>query len=433
MIVGGTDGSGTRRVVQILTELGVKMVSEDPETYDIHADLVGGWPKIVSPVLSVTHGVNYQPTALAQRVHDHISQEVRRLLHQVELDSTKPPSNKLAVGGVLPKPPHIQAKNVQYGFKAPVAMTLLPYWVHSLQSCMFVHVLRDGRDIAFSANQGPVQKFYADMYRSNAEAMRLQPSIKGVKLWSDWNTDAYHFSKATATSHETSEKRFGYFQLHSEDLVSPNRQIRFSAIYHLAQFVGSTISNDEICCLAMEDSEFMGSHDRTQLKKSGGDQQSEAQLTSRYGKWKMHTDRDPRLRTELYKHGRAGLKLFGYEPLRAVAEADMTTETGYHCTLNGTICKKKEQEMVDHFISAIDWSIPGKCEANYGFDYIGADIRQFKMKSPLDQRACCQACLETKHCHYFTIDPTQDMCFLKSADRGKKQKKHLISGRVLMP
>lgn len=45
LIVGGTDGSGTRRVVQILTELGVKMVSEDPETYDIHADLVGGWPK----------------------------------------------------------------------------------------------------------------------------------------------------------------------------------------------------------------------------------------------------------------------------------------------------------------------------------------------------------------------------------------------------
>ena len=30
------------------------MVSEDPETYDIHADLVGGWPRIVTPVLEVT-------------------------------------------------------------------------------------------------------------------------------------------------------------------------------------------------------------------------------------------------------------------------------------------------------------------------------------------------------------------------------------------
>jgi len=51
LIVGGTDGSGTRSVVQFLTLLGVSMVSEDPETYDIHADLVGGWPEIVRPVI----------------------------------------------------------------------------------------------------------------------------------------------------------------------------------------------------------------------------------------------------------------------------------------------------------------------------------------------------------------------------------------------
>ena len=33
------DGSGTRRVVQVLTMLGVRMVSEDPETYDIHVPI----------------------------------------------------------------------------------------------------------------------------------------------------------------------------------------------------------------------------------------------------------------------------------------------------------------------------------------------------------------------------------------------------------
>ena len=48
-----TDGSGTRRVVQILSQLGVTMVSEDPETYDIHADIIGGWPNVVTPVLEV--------------------------------------------------------------------------------------------------------------------------------------------------------------------------------------------------------------------------------------------------------------------------------------------------------------------------------------------------------------------------------------------
>ena len=53
LVIGGTDGSGTRRVVQLLTNLGVLIVSEDPETYDIHADLFGGWPKVVEPVLQV--------------------------------------------------------------------------------------------------------------------------------------------------------------------------------------------------------------------------------------------------------------------------------------------------------------------------------------------------------------------------------------------
>ncbi len=40
-------------MVQILTELGVTMVSEDPETYDIHGDLMGGWPPVVNPVIEV--------------------------------------------------------------------------------------------------------------------------------------------------------------------------------------------------------------------------------------------------------------------------------------------------------------------------------------------------------------------------------------------
>ena len=39
--------------MQILTQLGVTMVSEDPETYDIHGDIVGGWPNVVTPVLTV--------------------------------------------------------------------------------------------------------------------------------------------------------------------------------------------------------------------------------------------------------------------------------------------------------------------------------------------------------------------------------------------
>lgn len=147
LVVGGTDGSGTRRVVQILTDLGVTMVSEDPETYDIHADLVSGWPPVVKPVIDATHKLNYQVSDLPHDIYESTLSKVKQLLNQVDLDSVKPTSYTLAVGGVLPKPKGVSASGVKYGFKAPVSMTLVPMWAEALQNFKFLHVVRDGRDI----------------------------------------------------------------------------------------------------------------------------------------------------------------------------------------------------------------------------------------------------------------------------------------------
>jgi hypothetical protein len=153
LVVGGTDGSGTRRVVQLLTNLGVLIVSEDPETYDIHADLFGGWPKVVAPLLETTGSITYDPDTLPPQLRSSTESNLRRLLSQAAKDSHKPESKTLAVGGALPTPSHVHAVDVLYGFKAPVAMTLIPWWKKLNPHFMFLHVLRDGRDIAFSANQ----------------------------------------------------------------------------------------------------------------------------------------------------------------------------------------------------------------------------------------------------------------------------------------
>lgn len=153
LVVGGTDGSGTRRVVQLLTMLGARFVSEDPETFDIHADVVGGWPAIVSPVLDHTHSVIYDPTAFPESLRNAITTKISNMLNKAKDDSTKPTSYKLAVGGALPLPTPFRACRVDYGFKAPVAMTVVPWISYLLPHVMFLHVVRDGRDIAFSANQ----------------------------------------------------------------------------------------------------------------------------------------------------------------------------------------------------------------------------------------------------------------------------------------
>ena len=100
-----------------------------------------------------TRSISYNPAKLPENIRTSVSGLLQKLLNLVESDSRKSESHILAKGGSLPKPSNVTAKTVKYGFKAPVAMTLGPYWSYLLNDFKMLHVLRDGRDIAFSANQ----------------------------------------------------------------------------------------------------------------------------------------------------------------------------------------------------------------------------------------------------------------------------------------
>lgn len=57
------------------------------------------------------------------------------------------------------------SSDVRWGFKAPVSMLMVPAFNEVVpQGVKFLHVVRDGRDISFSGNQSPVNKFYATHY-----------------------------------------------------------------------------------------------------------------------------------------------------------------------------------------------------------------------------------------------------------------------------
>lgn len=254
LVVGGTDGSGTRSVVQLLTKLGVLIVSEDPETYDIHADLFGGWPKVVTPILEEAGSITYDTQDLSPQLRSSTESNLRRLLTQVEKDSHKPESKILAVGGALPHSPDVHASDVIYGFKAPVAMTLVPWWRKLNPHFMFLHVLRDGRDIAFSANQvalhfnlltfniwqGPVTKFYHSMYKKRPELLVHPPAVKAIQLWADWNNGIRKWAEQQQKiTPNTKDSSFRYLPIHIEDLVTESRDVRYEAIKRIADFVGS--------------------------------------------------------------------------------------------------------------------------------------------------------------------------------------------------
>ncbi|BCW93430.1 MAG: hypothetical protein KatS3mg007_1324 [Thermoanaerobaculum sp.] len=50
------------------------------------------------------------------------------------------------------------ARYSAWGWKEPRSIYLLPFWNELMPSLRFIHVIRDGRDMAFSANQNQLRK-----------------------------------------------------------------------------------------------------------------------------------------------------------------------------------------------------------------------------------------------------------------------------------
>jgi hypothetical protein len=87
LIVGGSDGSGTRAIVDTLRQLGALVVADDPESFDFHA--VGlfqhqGWPGLINAVINVTHTADFEWEDLirlsSQGHADNIRTEIMSLM-----------------------------------------------------------------------------------------------------------------------------------------------------------------------------------------------------------------------------------------------------------------------------------------------------------------------------------------------------------------
>lgn len=223
-------------------------------------------------------------------------------------------------------------------------------------------------------------------------------NLKSIRLWSDWNSDILKWSQsyAESLSSTTNEKSFGYFMLHSEDLVSEVLTVRFAAIYYLSKWVGSSLSDDEICCLASKSSEFLGSHDRTQRQQG-----HENLVSKRYGKWKTRVQKSPDLEKQLNEIGKDGLNLFGYEPLRQSPNSlDYISSTGYVCNSQrvDSICKQSndgndiEAELTKAIIKSDDplnkYNFQNRCRLYRHADFKGGDISDLYLTT--NSKNCCK-------------------------------------------
>jgi hypothetical protein len=146
--------------------------------------------------------------------------------------------------------------------------------------------------------------------------------------------------------------------------------VRYAAIRHLASFVGSSLTAQQLCCLALKESDFMGSHDRTPINRRA---KSASTVTKRYGKWHAQLDANPRLSEQVHREGAEGLRIFGYEPLRQLAGDDMRGPEGDFCSAEvaGEGCANLPRSQPQP--PPVDFSafaLAGMCTTEAGIDFI---------------------------------------------------------------
>ncbi len=317
LIVGGTDGSGTRKVVQVLEYLGTNMVVDDMGTYDIHAEIVKGWPKIVTPVLDITKSLHYDIYDIPDAVRHSTIESLQILLEETEGKIT----NK-----TLPIPKYISAKNIYFGFKAPISMALLPFWVNIIPKIKFIHIIRDGRDIAFSENTGPIRKFFNSTYGPNSKYEKDRNEVKAIRLWNDQNLQVHKFIENFREKNSNGSILFDYFTIRTEDLLAQNHGVRFNTLKRLADFIGSNATDSDICCLATNGNLPLRRKEMRLIGRSG----LKAENRLKYGKWKAKL-KENKLLQNTFAIAAEALKTFGYEPELVYKNVDSKKCAGVAC------------------------------------------------------------------------------------------------------
>jgi len=78
-----------------------------------------------------------------------------------------------------------------WGWKEPRSIYLLPFFHRYLPALRFLHVIRDGRDMALSSNQNQLRK-HGDAARIPHD---LPPAARSIALWSWVNLEAARYGE----------------------------------------------------------------------------------------------------------------------------------------------------------------------------------------------------------------------------------------------
>ncbi len=165
-VIGATGGSGTRVVARIARLAGMHIgtrlnVSEDNLDF---ADFGDRW------INSYLDG----SCASSGRKREWMVEDFWAFLHE------------LCAARSSPAQP--------WGWKEPRSIFLLPFLHEQLSNLRFVHVVRDGRDMAVSSNQNQLRK-HGDAVLG-AHERSLSPQLRSIALWTSANARVADYGEA---------------------------------------------------------------------------------------------------------------------------------------------------------------------------------------------------------------------------------------------
>jgi hypothetical protein len=207
LIIGATGGSGTRVVARIARlagyNLGTSLNSAEDalEFYSFHDNWINLFVK-------AERGGRVLSQADFQRM---------KLEFHAALDRHHPPGSP----------------ETHWGWKAPRTIYLLPFLLAEFPQMKFIHVLRDGRDMALSANQVQLRKHGSAILSWRERVFHSKPE-RSVLLWSRVNARAAKFGE--------SELPENYLRVRFEDLCA--KPLETTA--HIINFLNARIDPEPI-------------------------------------------------------------------------------------------------------------------------------------------------------------------------------------------
>ena len=171
LLIGATGGSGTRALHGALAEAGFFVGTRLNHAGDA-MDFEPFLDEIINPVLQETRSLDYTLAQLSDGTRMTAERDFRAALKTYTAE--------------LPK------KAGYWGWKNPRSMYVLPIIAAACPGMRFLHLVRDGRDMALSDNQNQPNKHYEALF---GEAYGNAAPESSIKLWARANGQVADWGK----------------------------------------------------------------------------------------------------------------------------------------------------------------------------------------------------------------------------------------------